>query len=485
MPSTSFTTMPGTRNGTRPEGLRFLFTTLGHVESDFYGRVGAELRVLGHEAVHITFSRRGASVLRRRGFEARCLADAMDGILEGVDVDAEVQRISAKYPTTTFRDIYRTDFVHDGRSEAWAVRRTVAHMLALESLIDSLRPDILIPEVGNETIRVATHLIGLQRGLPVFFLLYTIFDEPLRLYVDSMHALIVEPHDIKALTSVQRAEVEDFIARFMSRAEPIRPYRDRRPTAHRARMLARHLLVRALWDRNNDYLTPIHWLLGRGKEAVRARLLRRYYEQLGKDRRYVYFPLHVTDDYKIKRVIPHCADQASIIEQVARSLPHGYDLVVKEHPMAIGRTPCALIRRLHRSRNIRVVAPRTSSHDLIRDAVGVAVISSTVGLEALLYNKPVLTLGQPFYSQLGLTVDVFSFADIPRAVPQLLERTVDPEHVMRFLHAAMQRCLPGAPVAVDRSDENARTLARSLAEAAVTEVGRRRATAPDPSTVRS
>ena len=54
-------------------------------------------------------------------------------------------------------------------------------------------------------------------------------------------------------------------------------------------------------------------------------------------RQFVYFPLHVTDDYKIKRVIPHCVDQASLIEQVAAALPHGYDLVLKEHPMSVGR----------------------------------------------------------------------------------------------------------------------------------------------------
>ena len=40
------------------------------------------------------------------------------------------------------------------------------------------------------------------------------------------------------------------------------------------------------------------------------------------------------------------------------------------------------------------------------------MISSTVGLEALLYGKPVLTLGQPFYSGYGVTVDVDSFREI-------------------------------------------------------------------------
>ena len=94
------------------------------------------------------------------------------------------------------------------------------------------------------------------------------------------------------------------------------------------------------------------------------------------------------------------------------------------------------------------------------------MISSTVGLEALLHEKPVLTLGQPFYSGYGVTLDVDSFTEIRDAVPALLRFAPDPERIARFLHAAMRACRPGAPVLVDRSDENARTLAASLDAAA-------------------
>jgi capsular polysaccharide biosynthesis protein len=90
------------------------------------------------------------------------------------------------------------------------------------------------------------------------------------------------------------------------------------------------------------------------------------------------------------------------------------------------------------------------------------VISSTVGLEALLHEKPVLTLGQPFYAGYGITLDVDSFAQLREAVPALLEFRPDPERIRRFLHAAMRACYPGAPVLVDRSEENALALADSI-----------------------
>jgi hypothetical protein len=180
----------------------------------------------------------------------------------------------------------------------------------------------------------------------------------------------------------------------------------------------------------------------------------------------------VTDDYKIKKVIPHCVDQPSIVEQVADALPPGHDLVLKEHPMSVGRNSIALLRRLRTRPNVRLVQPYTSSHELIRDAEAVAVISSTVGLEALLYEKPVLTLGEPFYSGFGVTLDVDSFREIRAKVPELLRFRPDPERIRQFLGAAMRACLPGAPVLVDRSQENAVRLAGSLERAAAAAVAR-------------
>jgi hypothetical protein len=125
-----------------------------------------------------------------------------------------------------------------------------------------------------------------------------------------------------------------------------------------------------------------------------------------------------------------------------------------------------MLRRLRRIENVRLVNPYVSSQDLIRDSEAIIVISSTVGLEALLHGKPVVTLGQPFYSGYGATLDVDSFRELREKVPAVLGFKPDREQTLRFLHAAMRRCYAGAPVSVDSSDENAATLAESLHTAA-------------------
>ncbi len=462
-----------------PASMRFLFTTLGYIESDFYARVGRELQRCGHDVAQLTFSRRAALVMRRRGMRTWCLPDVMRSLPPIDDLDAEVRRAEARYDVPTFRDIYRADIACRGADERTCLMRTVRQLRAVEAVFDEWAPDIAIPEVGSETIRVGTDLVARRRDVPVLFLFFTIFPDPLRMYVDTMDAPIVALSELREPTADENERLDAFIAEFTTRREPIRPARDARLTRHRAAMLARHVGVKVIWDRDNEYLRPLSWLAGRARERVSTRIAMRAYEGLP-DGPFVYFPLHLVDDYKIQRVVPHCADQGALIEQVSRALPHGIRLVVKEHPMSIGRTPLALLRRLHRLHNVRVVAPQMNSHDLVERSRAVIVIGSTVGLEALLYNKPVMTLGQPFYAGLGATVDLRSFAEIRDAVPRLLEHQPDHRAIRRLLVASMRHCLPGVPVLVDGSDRNAAVLAESLGLVARREHRRRRGGGPQP-----
>ena len=292
----------------------------------------------------------------------------------------EEARIVAQYPIPSLHEVYRTDLpCRDDRDEERCVERTVRHFLAIEALFERLRPQVVVPEVGNESIRTVSHLVAGATGASTLFLMYTIFDQPLRLYADTMDAPIVAEEELRPLTDAEEAELDDFIGRYTERNQPIREYRRVAVNLHRVQMLGRHLLVRALWDRDNDYLRPGAWVVRDLREIVRSRRARSLYSAEPPDETFVYFPLHVTDDYKILRLRPHCVDQESLITQVANALPPGVELVVKEHPMAIGRTPISTLRNLARLSNVRLVEPHTSSLGLIRRSAGVVTISRRSG----------------------------------------------------------------------------------------------------------
>jgi hypothetical protein len=441
--------------------VRFLFANLQFRESEFYGRVGSKLAGLGHEVAQVSFSRRATGRLRRSGLRSYCLPELMDAL--DADFRHHAARIERTYDIPSLRDVYRTDPPCIGRNEQWCVARTVRHFLALEQVFDEVRPDLVVPEVGNETTRTAAHAIGLRRRARVLFLVPSIFPRPLRVCEGTINAPIVPREDVRELEPAERAEVERFISDYARQDGPVCGYRTGKITRSRLREFARDVAFRILWERDNDDLRPLVNLDNYLKERGRVAASRRIYRPLdGRGRPFVYFPLHATTDYKIKRVLPHCVDQASIIEQVADALPQGHDLVLKEHPLSIGRTPVGELRRLARRENIRVVEPRMGTPELIQRARAVVVISSTVGLEALLWEKPVLTLGGPFYSGYGITLDLDSFREIRTKVPEVLGFRPERDRILRFLHAAMRSCHPGAPVGVDDSEANAAILARSL-----------------------
>jgi hypothetical protein len=453
--------------------VRYLFTTLLSYESDFYGRAAAELVRRGHEVEFVTESGDSAQALRRRGLAAHELP-VLARSVEPRDWGVEGTALAARHDLPSIRDVYRVDPACAGKPEAWCIERTVRRFVALERILDDVQPDVIVPEVGRETIRVAAHLAGLERGIPVLFLFYTIFPRPLRLYVDTMHAPIVPPEALRPLTPDEEAELDAFRREFTSRAEPIRAHRTMALDPRRLSSFAEFVGRKLGPDRDNEYFHPAALLGEEVAGLARAQAARAVYTTRRPGRPFVYFPLHVVDDYKIERLVPHCRDQVSLAEQIAGALPPGYDLVVKEHPLSIGRNPLSLLRRLSRVGNVRIVHPHESSHELIEASDAVAVISSTVGLEALLYEKPVLTLGQPFYSGYGVTLDVDSFAELREAVPALLEFQPDRERTRRFLHAAMRACKPGAPVQVDNSQANAVALAATLDEAGRSVVAARR-----------
>jgi hypothetical protein len=454
--------------------MRFLITSLQTYESEFYGVVGGELERRGHAVAHVTTSRRSAKDLRARGADARALPDVIAEVGPPASLEQEVRRIESSYPIPHLRDVYRNDKPCAGRAEEWCVRRTADHFRALERVFDEARPDVALPEVGNETIRIAAHLVANQRGIPALFILHTIFPNPLRVYVDTLHAPIAPLDELRELTAEERDEVEAFRRQFTAAATPIRQFRRVPVEARRLKVFAGHLERKLTDDRDNDYLRPWMLLHQNASEWARAKVARPFYDRLDPSRPFVYFPLHVTDDYKIQRIIPHCVDQASLVEQVADALPQGYDLVLKEHPMSLGRNSIRLLGRLRQRANVRLVEPYTSTHELIRRSEAVVVIGSTVGIEALLYDKPVLTLGVPYYAGFGVTLDVDSFAELHEKVTELLHFRPDAERIRQFLHLCMRQCLPGHPLLVDRSDENALTVADTLERAALAAVRERR-----------
>jgi UDP-N-acetylglucosamine 2-epimerase len=91
-----------------------------------------------------------------------------------------------------------------------------------------------------------------------------------------------------------------------------------------------------------------------------------------------------------------------LIRQVAISLPSGMSLVVKEHPIMLGRRTKKYYEKLKSLPNVKLINPNILTNDVInnKNCELVTVVSGTSGFEAALLGKKVIQFSDSFYKLL-------------------------------------------------------------------------------------
>ncbi|RLB80746.1 MAG: hypothetical protein DRH17_11090 [Deltaproteobacteria bacterium] len=88
-------------------------------------------------------------------------------------------------------------------------------------------------------------------------------------------------------------------------------------------------------------------------------------------------------------------NQIEAIRNIARSLPVGMKLVVKEHPRAIGYRKLGYYEKILEIPNVSLIYPYEEVRNIIKRAKIVVAISTFVAFEAVIYKKPAIMLGGP------------------------------------------------------------------------------------------
>lgn len=142
---------------------------------------------------------------------------------------------------------------------------------------------------------------------------------------------------------------------------------------------------------------------------VSSAFLRRYklatpYTQNFKDHEgsdYIYFALHVDPEASTLISAPFQANQTTIIEVLSKAIPLSSKLVIKEHPIMLGKRPRGFYKKIASMPNVVLIDPDTDSREVIEKSAAVATITGTVGLEALLLRKKVILMAPTPYMMIG------------------------------------------------------------------------------------
>ena len=144
---------------------------------------------------------------------------------------------------------------------------------------------------------------------------------------------------------------------------------------------------------------------------------------------FVYFPLHMEPEATTLVYSPLFNDQSHAMDVIARSLPAGVSLLVKENPKMWGKRPVSFYERASRNAGLVWVDPETPSQDILEGCVAAVTLTSTTALEAALMDKPVACFGTaPYISALRSLPRIHSREELPVVLRGLISRKMWPSH---------------------------------------------------------
>jgi len=224
--------------------------------------------------------------------------------------------------------------------------------------------------------------------------------------------------------------------------------------------------------RERNIFMPFGYFFSRLKVEIRRMLVKRLniFDKPNYDEKYVFFPLHVQPEASTLIWAPFFLNQIEIVNNISKSVPIDCLVYVKEHPANIGRRKLEYYRELKKNGNVRFLSPWENTQDLIRNSSIVITITGTVGWEAILWEKPVITLGSVFYNTFDLVRHVTDYPKIPFVISEILkDYRPDRELLLKYIAANITESYPGIPLApyacnyFSMSEDNLNNLAGGLA----------------------
>ena len=155
---------------------------------------------------------------------------------------------------------------------------------------------------------------------------------------------------------------------------------------------------------------------------------------LNSKRPFVYFPLHEEPEAILLLNSPFNTNQLEIIKQIAKSLPIGHDLFVKEHFIMNSRgwRKTSFYKEIMDLPNVKLIHPTVSPKKILEKCSLVITIAGTSGLEAALNKKPCIIFTDTLYDKLPSVIRLKNIEELPKTIIDSLQIIVNPSDLIEY-----------------------------------------------------
>ncbi|RLA96809.1 MAG: hypothetical protein DRG83_16935 [Deltaproteobacteria bacterium] len=361
--------------------------------------------------------------------------------------ESEVYYLEKQYDLPSLRALYLPElrYLQIKDNQHRMVRITAAHLEAAERFLDKHSVGCIVAHQGANLLVRSFYYVSKKRGLPFIFVGFSPIKGKVALYFNEYaHWESLDTALEETFFEQELRETEEYIERVKQRRQThIFPKKSWTEYLREKIWIFKLTLQQTFLQDTSNFSLPNSYTIGVRVRNYMSKLLRRlitrfsrwyFYDRFDPDNdQYFFFPLHFPAESQLTvRARPY-ANQEFLIEYIARSLPQGYKLYVKEHPNVLGSFSLSMLRRIKKISNVALINPTVNPHDLIVHSKAVVTINSTAGFEALMYFKPVIVFGQVFYRGYGVTIDVDSLYDLEWVIKKALESKVPKEKIIRFI----------------------------------------------------
>ena len=147
------------------------------------------------------------------------------------------------------------------------------------------------------------------------------------------------------------------------------------------------------------------------KTKYRTKFIEKIFLKQIPDVNFVFFPLHLDPERSLLLHAPFYLNQLEIIRNIAKSLPIGYKLFVKEHVTMITRSwrSTDFYKELLKIPNVILIHPSIYPEEILTKCSLVITINGTAGFDAAFYQKPSIVFGDVLYQNLSSTTTLKNF----------------------------------------------------------------------------
>tara|TARA_B100000029_G_scaffold419134_1_gene424518 strand:+ start:58 stop:1542 length:1485 start_codon:yes stop_codon:yes gene_type:complete len=152
--------------------------------------------------------------------------------------------------------------------------------------------------------------------------------------------------------------------------------------------------------------------------------------------KFVFYPFSIDMESTLLIWAPFYTNQIELIKNIARSLPIGYELYVKEHPLSYSRGWKSIsdYKKLLELPNVKLLSVKLHPKEIISKASLVVGITSTAVLESAFQNKPSIIFQDNVFSHLSSIFRIRNIEELPKIIKKALHTEVDTKELNDFVN---------------------------------------------------